>query len=273
MRPQGYKATERGARSRVHTQVGRPQSELLHNDPQMMNTLRLGWKGQRRGWRGGKGEAGTPACSEKGPQGGKARQPWISGLTLRNNICGGASWAGQLGLRNFLREPVTCRLPLTSPAHCPPVPAPRAARPRCGRAPGGAELGARLSSYPSSLTPSLLVLLPGQSPQAGTLAAWLVVQRSLPRNHPTVQPRGLVADSLPLRALGKLKRGLGRGGCPWNPWRLGDQLPKTLPSNPPSQGTRGPRMSALRGSAPFRKTLQTELGKIKSQAPAYHTNP
>lgn len=114
MRPQGYKATERGARSRVHTKVGCPQFELLHNNPQMMNTLRLGWKGRGWGWKGGKGVAGTPACSEKGPQGGKARQLWISGLTLRNNICGGASWAGQLGLRNFLREPVTCRLPLAS---------------------------------------------------------------------------------------------------------------------------------------------------------------
>lgn len=144
--------------------------------------------------------------------------------------------------------------PLGQPGSLSPIPAPRAARPRCGQAPRGAELGARLSSHPSSLTPSLLVLLPGPSPQAGPLAAWLVVQRSLPRNHPTVQPRGLVADSLPLKALRKLKRGLGRGGCPWNPWRLGDQLPKTLPSNPPSQVTGGPRMSALRGSAPFRKT-------------------
>ena len=41
-------------------------------------------------------------------------------------------------------------------------------------------LGARLSSHPSSLTPSLLVLLPGPSPQAGPLAAWLVVLAKSP---------------------------------------------------------------------------------------------
>lgn len=68
--------------------------------------------------------AGTPARSEKGPQGGKARQSWISGLTLRNNICRGASWAGQLGLRNFLQEPLTRRLPSASQAPCPPFPHP-----------------------------------------------------------------------------------------------------------------------------------------------------
>lgn len=69
---------------------------------------------------------------------------------------------------------------------------------------GPAPKGARLRSHPAASptpAPSLLVLLPGPAPLAGPLAAWLVVQKRLPRNHPTMQPRGLVAESLLLRAL------------------------------------------------------------------------
>lgn len=144
----------------------------------------------------------------------------ISGLTLRNNICGRAPWAGRLGSRNPLHGPLHAAFPWPTPA-CLAVPCfthPVQPRPAAGAelavdpAPKGAS--PKLpppTPAPPNPAPSLLVLLPGLSPLAGPLAAWLVVQKSLPRNHPTVQPRGLVVESLPLRALGKLKRGPRRG--------------------------------------------------------------
>ena len=126
-----------------------------------MNTLRLGWKGRGQRQGGGEGVAGTPAHSEKGPQGGKARQSWISGLTLRNNICGGASWTGQLGPRNFLQEPLTRRLPSASQAPCSLFPHPGQPGPD-----GGGRLGCRAGGQ-AELPPQLPHSLPpGPAPRA-----------------------------------------------------------------------------------------------------------
>lgn len=216
-------------------------------DPEGLET-RLG--------RGAK-EREHPSLFGKGPRGGKPRKAWISGLTLRNNICRRASWAGRRGSRNFLQGPLTCSLPLASPGLLCPAPRTQHSRGlpwvlswRWVLPPWGPGRARTPLPLPRPLPPSFPA---GPAPRAVSLSWASRCLAGCPEEPATEPPhraaQGPGGGEPFTESSGKAER--PREGWPCVPQRLRDPLRKTLLSIPPSPGISGNGRFALRGLHSF----------------------